>query len=96
MMIRKVGPRSLANVVGSIYVVIGLIAGAIVTTMSLLEPSLAQVDKAVLAICWMPLVFGVKGYVVGAVAGWVFNQVATVMGGIEIEVETDAAEARAI
>lgn len=93
MIIRKVGLRSLANIVGSVYVVIGLIAGAALTFVGLagLAPSdLGGIERAVfspVAIFVLPIVSGIKGYIVGALAAWVFNRVAPLAGGLEIEVE---------
>ncbi len=94
MIIRKVGLRSLANVVSSIYVVIGLIAGLVISIVALAVDvpagSLDAMERAVFspfAIFWLPIVFGIKGYIVGALAGWVFNRIAPLAGGLEIEVE---------
>ncbi len=93
MIIRKVGLRSLANVVGSVYVVLGLIAGAALTIAGLagLAPSdLDGIERAVfspIAIFVLPIVSGIKGYIIGALAAWVFNRVAPATGGLEIEVE---------
>ena len=91
MIIRKVGVRSLANVVGSIYVVIGFIAGAALTLAGLagLAPSgLDGLEEAVfspIAIFVLPILSGIKGYIIGALAAWVFNRVAPLAGGLEIE-----------
>ncbi len=93
MIIRKVGLKSLANVVGSLYVVLGLIAGLVISIAALAwDPgeSLDAMEKAVfspIAVFWLPIVFGIKGYIVGALAGWVFNRIAPLAGGLEIEVE---------
>ncbi len=91
MNIQKVGLRSLARVVGSFYLLIGLIAGAALTIAAVrgLVPSdLEGIDNAVpLAIVWMPILLGIKGYLLGALAALVFNLFAAVTGGIEIEVE---------
>lgn len=94
MIIRKVGLRSLADFVGSVYVVLGLIAGAAISIVAVagIAPgeSLDAMEKAVFspfAIFWLPIVFGIKGYIVGGLAGWVYNLAAASWGGIEIEVE---------
>ena len=93
MIIRKVGLRALANFVGSVYVMLGLIAGAIISIVAVsgIDPgeSLDAMEKAVFspfAIFWLPIVFGIKGYIVGALAGWVYNRAAASWGGIEIEI----------
>ncbi|MCP3960477.1 MAG: hypothetical protein GY719_21745 [bacterium] len=86
MVIRKVGVRSLANMLAAIYVVIGFIGGAIVMLAALTTGELAG-GAFPLAIIWAPLLYGALGYVGGALVGWVYNRAAAFAGGIEIELE---------
>ena len=87
MIIRKVGVRSLANMVAAVYVVIGFIAGAILSLVAVTGGHLGDNAAFPLAIFWTPLLYGVLGYVGGALTGWVYNRAAAYAGGIEIEVE---------
>ena len=94
MIIRRIGIRSLANIVAAVYVVFGFFAGAILTLVALSgsDPSgssdaMAKAFLSPLAILVMPLLYVVLGYLGGAVVGWVFNQAAAAWGGLEIEVE---------
>ncbi len=87
MIIRRVGVRSLANVVAAIYVVLGFIAGAILSLVAVTTGELGDNAAFPLAIFWTPLLYGVVGYVGGALTGWVYNRAAAFAGGLEIEIE---------
>ena len=79
--------RSLANIVAAVYVVIGFIAGAAMSLLAMAGGEIGDHAGLSLAIFWMPLLYGVLGYVGGALTGWVYNRAAAYTGGIEIEVE---------
>ena len=91
MTIRRIDPRSLANIVGSIYVVLGFIAGAVLTLVGLTGLASGDMDGietavfSPLAIFVLPILSGIKGYIVGLLAAVVFNLVAPLAGGLEVE-----------
>ena len=94
MIIHKVGVRSLATVFAYIYAVIGLIVGAILSIVALAGPDQTEITNALatlggpFAVFVLPLVAAIKGYLTGAISGWVFNYAARVSGGVEVEVES--------
>ena len=93
MTIHRVGVRSLANIVASIYVVIGVIVGVLFTLASLAVDEggggAAGLLFSPLAIFVLPILYGVMGYLGGLLGGWVFNMAAAGLGGLELRVELD-------
>jgi hypothetical protein len=98
MIIRRVKPLSLGKMLGAIYGTIGMIAGLIISLVSVLGfaiGSVAAPDQlgnmvgllfGVGAVVFIPLVYGALGFVGGLIAALIYNWVARVVGGVEIEV----------
>ena len=98
MVVRRVRPLSLGKILGAMYVTIGLVAGLIISTVSVLGfaiGSVAAPDQlgnmvgllfGVGAVVFIPLVYGTLGFVGGLIAALVYNLIAGVVGGLEIEV----------
>lgn len=98
MIVRRVRPLSLGKILGAMYVIFGLIAGLIISAVSVLGfaiGSVAAPDElgnmagllfGVGAVVFIPLVYGTLGFIGGLIAALVYNLIAGVVGGIEIEV----------
>jgi len=93
MKLKKVGVMSAAKILGILYAVIGLIAGAFMTIFALTgvfgagEPTGGMVFFGAGAIIVMPILYGIMGFVGGIIGAWIYNMVAKSMGGLEIELE---------
>jgi hypothetical protein len=99
MVIRRIGVLSLAKISAAIHGAIGLILGAIFALASLLGGALGQAMGeaaaprivAVLfgfgAILFLPLLYAAMGFLMGALGAFVFNAVARVAGGLELEID---------
>ncbi len=102
MIIRRVGVFSAVKVLCLLYMFIGLIAGAFVALLWVWGSagSLSSGDPAgsggamgallgtgVIAIVIFPLVYWVMGAIGGAIMGFFYNIVASMVGGIELEVD---------
>ena len=101
MTITRVGPLSVAKVAGVLYVVIGLIAGCLVSLLALAGGGFAaaagDADGAgfgplaalfgVGAIIFLPIFYGVLGVIGGLLGGAFYNMVAGMVGGVEIDVQ---------
>ena len=95
MVIRRVGVWSFARMAGLIYAIIGFIAGVIIAFVSLLGALGAAAHEApflgaifgVGAIFILPIFYGLVGLIVGGLVGLVYNALASVVGGIELELE---------
>lgn len=98
MIVRRVKPLSLGKILGAMYLVLGLIAGLIISAVSVLGfaiGSVAAPDQlgnmaglvfGVGAVIFIPLVYGTLGFVGGLIAALVYNLIAGLVGGVEIEV----------
>lgn len=96
MVVRRIGVLSLAKIMGAIYAGFGLIAGAIFALFSIFgaaigaaaagssEP-LVGVLFGVGAVIFMPLFYGLMGFVGGIFSAALYNLVAGSLGGLELE-----------
>jgi hypothetical protein len=96
MIVRRVGPLSFAKVMGVLYVLMGLLFGAIVSLISVVGGALAPHDEAggmagllfgAAAIVVLPIFYGVLGFVASLIGAALYNMVASFVGGIEIDVQ---------
>ena len=99
MVIRRIGVMSAAKITGALYAALGLVAGCILATVSLLGagfmananngdvPSWIAPIFGIGAIVIAPIFYGVMGLIGGAVAAAVYNLVAGVAGGLDLEVQ---------
>ena len=94
MTITRVGPLSVAKVAGLLYVVIGLIAGCLVSLVALAGGFAAsdaegRRDPGALfgvgAIIFLPIFYGVLGFIGSLIMAWLFNVAAGIVGGIEVD-----------
>jgi hypothetical protein len=94
--LRKIGVASAAKVMGVLYAILGLIAGVIIGGISLVSAGFISSQNpdmpawfgslfGVGAIVIFPIMYGIMGLVFGAVVAAIYNGVAGVAGGIEVE-----------
>jgi len=99
MVIRRIGVMSAAKITGALYAALGLVAGCILATVSMLSagfmanasngdvPSWIAPIFGIGAIVIAPVFYGVMGLIGGAVAAAIYNLVAGVAGGLDLEVQ---------
>ena len=99
MQLKRVGPLSCAKVMGIVYAALGLIVGFFVSIAAVFgvalgsaagdEPGAALIGLlfGVGAIIALPVFYGLLGFVCGAVVAALYNLVARLTGGIELELE---------
>ena len=90
MVISRVGPLSAAKVVGLLYTILGLAMGAIFSLVSALGGFAAGRGDAspmfgVAAIVVFPVAYGVVGFLMTLVIAWLYNALARLVGGLEID-----------
>ncbi len=89
--ISRVGVLSLAKIVGLVYAVIGLVVwlfmGCFLLFGVIAQPTDSPAEMLIIVpiFCFLPVIYGVMGFVAGAVFGVVYNAVAGRLGGIEVE-----------
>lgn len=102
MIIKKVDVWSAARIAGVFYALLGLIAGGIFAIVALVGAGVAGLEEVgvaggffsaflgVGAIVFLPIVYGIMGVIVGALTAVLYNLVATMSGGLAIEIEQPA------
>ena len=93
MVVRSVAPLSVAKVAGVLYMLIGILVGAVVALASLVGAFAGGENAGIIgsimgigAIVVFPLLYGCMGFVATLVGAWLYNLVAGMVGGISIEV----------
>jgi hypothetical protein len=98
MVIRRVGVGSAAKIAGALYAVLGLIGGCFIAVVSLASagimgaadnnlPSWIAPLFGVGAVIVGPIFYGLMGLVIGGLGAALYNLVAGMAGGLEIEVQ---------
>lgn len=98
MVIRRIGPLSLAKISGVLYGLMGLLFGALLSLFSLVGTAFTQNNEApfvgmlfgVGAIIALPLFYGILGFVMALIGAALYNLVAGFVGGMELEIESGA------
>lgn len=92
--IKKIGVLSTAKLFGVLYVFIGLIGGIFMSLFGVIGlattpeiPGIIGIVFGVGAIIFMPIIYGVMGFIGGAIMAWLYNLIASRVGGIEVETE---------
>ena len=100
MIISRVGPLSCAKIACVIYAAIGLVVGALISVFALIAtavyggqrglagnavPPFAAALIGLGAIIVWPIFYGVIGFLFALIGAWLYNVVASKVGGIEID-----------
>jgi hypothetical protein len=94
MVVRRVGIFSLGKVLGFIYGLVGLVVGTLFTLLTLAGARAAGGDAGALAAAFtvgaiviLPILYGMGGFFAGLVFAVLYNLVAAIVGGVELELE---------
>jgi hypothetical protein len=91
MVINRIAPFSLARISGTLYAVMGLIIGALVSLVAM-AGMFGGSDSGfgpifgVGAIIILPILYGCIGFVASLIGAWFYNVLASVVGGVELDV----------
>ena len=96
MEIKRVGVLSTAKILGALYAALGLLIGLLyacaflaVGVGGLVESDAGLFGIGVggffLILCLSPIIYGLIGFIAGAIAAVLYNVLAGVIGGIELE-----------
>jgi len=91
MVINRVGPLSAAKVVGLLYAIVGLVMGAIFSLAAALgafSPGRGGPGPffGAAAVVIFPVAYGVVGFLMTLIITWLYNGLARLVGGIEIDI----------
>ena len=95
MIIRRIGPMSVARLSGMLYAVMGLIFGGIISLIAMAGGFGSDSEGAaafggfmgVAAVLVLPICYGLLGFVGTLIAAWLYNVAADVVGGIEVDIQ---------
>lgn len=98
MIVKKINPISAGKMMGALYAIIGLIIGIIVALASLMGAHLAPTDSSggssivgmmfgVGAIVFLPICYGILGFISGLIVPAIYNILAGIVGGVEVDVQ---------
>jgi hypothetical protein len=100
MVLRSIGVLSCGKVLGITYALMGLLLGAIFALLSMAGIAIDQPRQGNAAVPFaavgagmiiiLPIVYGVLGFIGGMIAAAVYNVVASLVGGLELEFERPA------
>ena len=94
MIIKRIGPMSIARLTGMLYAVMGLVIGGIISLVALAGGFASDSEGAaafggligVAAVVVLPICYGLLGFVATLIAAWLYNVAAGVVGGIEVDI----------
>ena len=81
MVIKRVGPVSRAKITGTLYAILGIFFGGIFSLIAL-AGGFASEDSGA-----FPILYGLLGFVATLIGAWLYNLVAGLVGGIEMEIQ---------
>ena len=90
--ISRIDVISLGRIMGVLYAIGGLVAGAVLSLFAVVGIS-ASPDGGPLwgmlfgaaAIIFLPILYGLLGFVGGVITAWIYNIVARLAGGLRVE-----------
>jgi hypothetical protein len=93
MVITRIGPMSCAKIAGTLYAAMGLVIGCVISLAAVAggfgsngaEGAMGAL-VGVGAIFILPILYGGLGFVAALVGVWLYNVLAGVVGGIEMDV----------
>ncbi|MFI5375845.1 MAG: hypothetical protein ACHQ8D_14545 [Candidatus Rokuibacteriota bacterium] len=89
MVINRVGPLSSAKVVGLLYTILGLAMGALLSLVAAVggfgHGGPAGPFFGIAAVVFLPVAYGVMGFVMTLIMAGLYNALAKLVGGVEID-----------
>lgn len=95
MVLKRIGPVSCAKIVGTLYAILGIVIGVVVSLAVLAGGIASNVSRnAALgtiigagAVVFFPILYGVIGFVASLIGAWLYNVIAGLVGGIEMDLQ---------
>jgi hypothetical protein len=95
MIIKRIAPLSCAKITGTLYAILGLILGAVFSLISLAGGFSSGLNAGMgigalvgtAAIVVFPIFYGLIGFITTLIGAWLYNTLAGMVGGIQMDVE---------
>lgn len=100
MVLKRIGALSCAKIMGVLYAIIGLVLGGLFSLFAMIGLALGagqrgEPGEAILglffgmgAVIFLPVFYGVLGFIGGLISAALYNVLAGVIGGVELELES--------
>jgi hypothetical protein len=85
----RIGPHQAGKVVGGLYVLVGLVVGAVTFATRGSWQGIRHFPVGAVLVVALPLLYGVVAYVLGFLAALTFNVIAKCLGGLEVTIESE-------
>lgn len=95
MIVTRINPMSAAKLMGVLYALVGILFGGLISLLSIVggalgaatgESQVAGMLFGAGAIIFLPIFYGVLGFVMTLIGAALYNGVASMVGGLELEV----------
>jgi hypothetical protein len=87
LVVRRIGIFSLARNLGILYALLKFLLGCVFALFVYLRGGVVRPSfQATLFGVYLPIVYGVGAFIVGLIAGALYNWLAGILGGVEIEI----------
>ena len=73
-------------IVGLLFSLLRIMAPSLYTNSSLGMPALAYSSLGLMSLIFFPVIYGIMGFIIGALTAVLYNFVAKFVGGLEIEI----------
>lgn len=98
MIVKRIGPLSLAKVSGILYAVVGLVIGCVLALIATIGGTATQTAEGPVlgmvfgigAVFFVPIIYGGLGFLVALLMAALYNLAAGIVGGIEIHTEASS------
>jgi hypothetical protein len=95
MIIKRIGPLSIAKLSALLYAILGLLLGGIFSLVALAGGFASETTGAagvgaiigVGAVIVFPILYGLMGFLTTLVGAWLYNVAAGVVGGVEVDIQ---------
>ncbi len=94
MIVKRVGPMSVAKIAATLYVVIGLLIGGVISLVAVVGGAMSGTDSGPMgmlfgtaAVILLPIFYGCIGFVFSLLGAMLYNLVAGLVGGVELDVQ---------
>lgn len=92
--IKKIGVFSLAKIQGVTMAIFGLLAGIFIALPGALLGAASSGKLAfgagfgIASVIIIPIIYGIMGFIAGALGAFIFNVVVKMVGGLEVELDS--------
>lgn len=99
MVIKSIGVLSVGKLMAFLYAVLGLLFGILFSLFSLVGAAIGGRDAGPImlvfgigAFIFFPIFYGIIGFLAGIISSALYNLVASIVGGIEVELKPNQSQ----